>query len=328
MLDNEKLEYIEDVELNELIGKEIHDDFYAILKDKNDLVKDKSFELYSNQIAIKFFKVYENYIQWHMLDSTGIGYFHFDKYESFDQAIDEWIKYLVQDVTERFSYNTKIKDPCIYVRLVENPSRIELINKKIMLNMKEAVEKLELLNYEIDDNEPLVFLDLETTGLGLDTNRVVEIAAVQYEDNDPNKGIYRKFHSYVRPAGKKMTAKATEINRITDEMLIDKPLFRDIAQEVSNFVANKQIVAHNANFDLKFLNRELSKARKPLVYQMICTMELSWNRVDTDSYSLENLASLLDIGPDKNQKMHSALVDVEVTAKLFNYLNSIKHINI
>jgi DNA polymerase III subunit epsilon len=102
--------------------------------------------------------------------------------------------------------------------------------------------------------------DTETTGLDpLDSHRVVEIGAVELVNRSPTG---QTFHRYLCPQ-RAMPADALAVHALAAEFLADKPLFAAIADEFLTFVGDAPLVAHNAGFDIAFLNAELKGAGKP-----------------------------------------------------------------
>ena len=99
-----------------------------------------------------------------------------------------------------------------------------------------------------------IVLDTETTGLSVkDGHRVIEIGCIEMDNLVPTKNV---FHCYLNPE-RKVSEKALEIHGYTDEFLLDKRKFKDIADEFLKFIKDKNIIIHNAEFDLSHLNNEL-----------------------------------------------------------------------
>ena len=105
-----------------------------------------------------------------------------------------------------------------------------------------------------------IVLDTETTGLNpLGGDRVVEIGGVELVNHIPTG---RHFHKYVNPE-RQMTEDAFRVHGLSDEFLRDKPRFADVADEMQVFFGEATLIAHNAPFDMQFLNFELEKVRRP-----------------------------------------------------------------
>ena len=99
-----------------------------------------------------------------------------------------------------------------------------------------------------------VILDTETTGLFVkDGHRIVEIGCIELEDLVPTKNI---FHCYLNPE-RKVSEKALEVHGYTDEFLSKQKKFSEVVDDFLNFIENKKLVIHNAEFDVSHLNNEL-----------------------------------------------------------------------
>ena len=104
-----------------------------------------------------------------------------------------------------------------------------------------------------------IFLDIETTGLSFkDNHKIVEIACVETLDLIPTKKV---FHKIINP-NRSVPDEAFKIHGFSTEFLKDKPSFSEIAEEFLNFIKNKDLIIHNASFDIPFLNHELSLIKK------------------------------------------------------------------
>ena len=106
-----------------------------------------------------------------------------------------------------------------------------------------------------------IFLDTETTGLSFkDGHKIVEIACIETQDLIPTKKV---FHKLINPK-RNMPEEAFKIHGFSKEFLSNKETFDQIADEFLNFIRGKKIIIHNANFDLSFLNGELSEIKKKI----------------------------------------------------------------
>ena len=99
-----------------------------------------------------------------------------------------------------------------------------------------------------------VILDTETTGLDPKQNRVVEIGCIELVNSIATG---REYHTYIRPDDDYMPAEAFAVHGISQEFLSDKPRFGEIVKDFLAFLEHGRIVAHNAEFDMGFLNAEL-----------------------------------------------------------------------
>jgi len=168
-----------------------------------------------------------------------------------------------------------------------------------------------LLDTPVDETFFLV-LDLETTGLSPQDERVCEIAMIGYKDF---KQIY-SFATLINP-GKHIPAKITEINRIDDNMVKDKPYFYEIIPNIIEVFQNAVLVGHNIQFDINFLTAEFDRAG--FIFPKILfidTLYMARNLGNFSDNKLGNVAKNLDIS---NQNWHRALSDVEMTYKIFEH---------
>ena len=160
-----------------------------------------------------------------------------------------------------------------------------------------------------------VILDTETTGLSVkDGHRVVEIGCMELENLIPTKKI---FHCYLNPE-RKVSEKALKIHGYTDEFLSDKQKFKEIADEFLNFIKNKKIIIHNAQFDISHLNNELSLIGKNKINKdlIIDTLEIAREKFPGAGISLDALCKRYNIDNSRRKK-HTALIDCELLTKVY-----------
>ena len=167
--------------------------------------------------------------------------------------------------------------------------------------------------------EPLVILDFETTGLSPDFSRIIEVGAVLIEENR----IVDSFSQLMNP-GFYIPPVITGITGITNKMVEDKPSPESVMPLLHRFIGKRQIMAHNASFDKKFLLAEMSRVDLVVRNPFLCTLKLSRRLIhDSCSYSLGNLAGYLGLDTDDIGQMHRALDDVKVTFQLWKYLQNV-----
>ena len=157
-----------------------------------------------------------------------------------------------------------------------------------------------------------VILDTETTGLSVkDGHRVVEIGCRELENLIPTKKI---FHCYLNPE-RKVSEKALKIHGYTDEFLSDKQKFKEIADEFLDFIKEKKIIIHNAEFDLAHLNNELSLIGKSKIVKdnIVDTLEIAREKFPGSGVSLDALCKRYHIDNSRRTK-HTALIDCELLA--------------
>lgn len=163
----------------------------------------------------------------------------------------------------------------------------------------------------------VVCLDTETTGLSPESDRIVQIACVEVMEG---WRIGRKKSWLVDP-GVVIPAEATRVHGITNEMVAEAPSFRDIAKELLEFLGISPIVAHNAKFDIDFVNAELQRAGSPtLPNEVIDTVPLLRRAVGTGRATLDAGCRFFGIPLDVRKDRHDALIDAELLAELYGYL--------
>lgn len=165
-----------------------------------------------------------------------------------------------------------------------------------------------VLQQSISHSE-FVVIDIETTGLKPGPAAITEIAAVRLE----NGRLGAEFHSLVNP-GRRIPAAITRLTGITDDMLRDQPRIDDVFPQLRTFLGSAVLVAHNADFDLSFLNFDARRFfSAPLLNSSLCTLRLA-RRLLTGSRSLDAVAASLGVScPDR----HRALGDARITAEVF-----------
>ena len=160
-----------------------------------------------------------------------------------------------------------------------------------------------------------IILDTETTGLSVkDGHRIVEIGCIELNNLVPTKNI---FHCYLNPE-RKVSEKAFEVHGYSDKFLSDKKKFFEIADEFLNFIKDKKIVIHNAEFDISHLNNELAIAGKTEINKesTVDTLDIARNKFPGSGISLDALCKRFRIDNSKREK-HSALIDCELLAKVY-----------
>ena len=159
-----------------------------------------------------------------------------------------------------------------------------------------------------------VVLDTETTGLSIkDGHKIVEIGCIELKDLVPTKN---KFHCYLNPQ-RKVSEKALEVHGYTDEFLSTKKKFQEIVDDFLNFIKDKRLVIHNAEFDLSHLNNELKLlGKEPIKNDIVDTLILARNKFPGSSLSLDALCKRYRID-NSNRAKHTALVDCDLLAKVY-----------
>ena len=159
-----------------------------------------------------------------------------------------------------------------------------------------------------------IVLDTETTGISIkDGHRIIEIGCVELDDLIPTQN---KFHCYVNPE-RKVSEKAFEVHGYSDKFLSDKKKFSEISDEFLEFIKDKRLIIHNAEFDLSHLNNELKILGKDKIQnEVIDTLTLAREKFPGSSISLDALCKRYRIDNSKRTK-HTALVDCDLLAKVY-----------
>ena len=160
-----------------------------------------------------------------------------------------------------------------------------------------------------------IIFDTETTGLDSRTDRIIEIGGVELFNHFPTG---RTFHMYVNPAGQKVHPDALAVHGITDEFLADKPPFADVAAPMLEFFGDAKWIAHNANFDMGFINAELARLGMPSILpeMVIDTLSLARRKNPMGPNSLDALCRRYGIDNTHRTK-HGALLDSELLAEVY-----------
>ena len=159
-----------------------------------------------------------------------------------------------------------------------------------------------------------IVLDTETTGISIkDGHRIVEIGCIELENLIPTK---KKFHFYLNPE-RKVSEQAFQIHGYSDEFLSKQIKFSEICQKFLDFIKDKRLIIHNAEFDLSHLNNELSLLGESAISnEVVDTLILARNKFPGSSVSLDALCKRYRIDNSKRVQ-HTALIDCDLLAKVY-----------
>ena len=159
-----------------------------------------------------------------------------------------------------------------------------------------------------------IVLDTETTGLLVkDGHRIVEIGCIELENLVPTKN---KFHCYLNPE-RKVSEKALEVHGYSDDFLSKQSKFAEIVEEFLQFIKDKKIIIHNAEFDLGHLNNELELlGKKKIDNEIVDTLALARDKFPGSPSSLDALCKRFRIDNSKRTQ-HTALIDCDLLAKVY-----------
>lgn len=160
-----------------------------------------------------------------------------------------------------------------------------------------------------------IVLDTETTGFDPESgDRIVEIGAVELNRHVPTGNTY---HQYINPE-RSMPREAFEVHGLDDDFLRGKPVFREIVKDFVEFIGDAKLVIHNAAFDIKFLNAELSwVGYPPLPWERaIDTLDIARRKFPGSPASLDALCRRYGID-NSARTLHGALLDSQILAEVY-----------
>ena len=159
-----------------------------------------------------------------------------------------------------------------------------------------------------------IVLDTETTGISTkEGHRIVEIGCIELENLIPTKN---RFHCYLNPE-RKVSEKALEVHGYTDEFLAKQKKFSDIGEQFLEFIKNKRLIIHNADFDLGHLNNELAIfGKRKIDNEIIDTLILARDKFPGSPVSLDALCKRYRIDNSKRTQ-HTALIDCDLLTKVY-----------
>ena len=161
-----------------------------------------------------------------------------------------------------------------------------------------------------------IVFDTETTGLDpFSGDRLVEIGAVELINHIPTG---KEYHQYINPM-RSMSEEVIKVHGLTEEFLSDKPTFEEICDEFLSFIgSDSMLVAHNAPFDIKFLNCQLRELNKPIIddSRVIDTVVIARKKFPGFRVNLDELCRRFNIDNSK-RTVHGALLDSQLLADVY-----------
>ncbi len=163
-----------------------------------------------------------------------------------------------------------------------------------------------------------IVLDTETTGLSYNKgDRIIEIGCLELFDKIPTGN---QLHVYINPQ-KFICEESIRIHGLTEDFLKNKPLFNDISDQLLDFINKDPIVAHNASFDMGFLNNELNLIGLPVFQNtVIDTLKIARKLYPSSPASLNALCRRFKINIT-HRELHGALKDADLLAKVYYFLS-------
>ena len=159
-----------------------------------------------------------------------------------------------------------------------------------------------------------IILDTETTGISVqEGHRIVEIGCIELENLIPTKN---KFHCYLNPE-RIVSEKAFKVHGYSDEFLSSQKKFNEIGDQFLEFIKDKRLIIHNAEFDLAHLNNELKLfGKKKIDNEIVDTLVLARDKFPGSPASLDALCKRFRIDNSKRTQ-HTALIDCDLLAKVY-----------
>lgn len=161
-----------------------------------------------------------------------------------------------------------------------------------------------------------IVFDTETTGFRPEEGeRVIEIGAIEMVNRIATG---KTFHEYLDPEGREVNPGAFEVHGLSNEFLKGKKTFAQIADAFLTFIDGAYLVAHNAPFDVNFINHELARLEKPPIDEamVIDTLQIARKKHPLAQNSLDRLCDRYKIDNTKRTK-HGALLDSELLAEVY-----------
>ena len=161
-----------------------------------------------------------------------------------------------------------------------------------------------------------IVVDIETTGLDPKKgDKIIEIACLELINHIPTD---KYFHEYVNPNGKEISEGAFKVHGISNDFLNEKPIFDEVADNFLEFIADSPVLAHNASFDVGFLNHELSLESKKLIAddKVIDTLVIARAKHPGMPNNLDALCRRYNIAEQK-RGLHDAKSDCELLAQVY-----------
>ena len=167
------------------------------------------------------------------------------------------------------------------------------------------------------DSSRLVVLDTETTGLDAKSgHRIIEIGCVELIER---RLTGNNLHIYLQP-DRDIDAGAMAVHGITNEFLIDKPRFANIIDELKAYLVGAELIIHNADFDVGFLEHEFSLCNQPMVLSEVCkvtdTLAMARQQFPGQRNNLDTLCKRLGVN-NSHRTLHGALLDSEILADVY-----------
>jgi DNA polymerase-3 subunit epsilon len=160
-----------------------------------------------------------------------------------------------------------------------------------------------------------IIFDTETTGLDSREDRIIEIGGVELANRFPTG---KTFHVFINPQGRAVHPDALAIHGISNERLANEQTFPEIAEKFMEFIDGAKLIAHNANFDMGFINAEFARLGHPAIgsERVIDSLALARRKHPMGPNSLDALCRRYGIN-NSHRTFHGALLDSQLLAEVY-----------
>jgi DNA polymerase III subunit epsilon len=178
--------------------------------------------------------------------------------------------------------------------------------------------------------DPFVAIDVETTGLSpAKGHRIVSLALMRFGAIGGNAQTDVECLHLVFNPGRKSEPRAAEIHGLADDFLSRQDRFADHASAIAEFISEANLVGHNVDFDLGFLDSEMRRCGIEPTYRMsTCTMTIFRSRHRGEKASLDNVAQRFGIDVSARARHHGALIDAAIAAQVYAVLKGGIHLSV
>lgn len=202
------------------------------------------------------------------------------------------------------------------VQITEKKSRKKKKSQRIAMSPEQVAEHIVITSAnKTYHGQRQLILDTETTGFfHANGDRIIEVGAIEMINR---KLTGSSIHIYIQP--EKEVGESVTVHGITDEFLLDKPIFSEVAQILYDYLRGAEIIAHNASFDMNFLDMEFEQVglgKLSDVCSVTDTLAMAKAKHGGQRNSLDALVKRYEI-PERDRTFHGALLDAEILADVY-----------
>ncbi|MBP2606061.1 DNA polymerase III subunit epsilon [Acinetobacter calcoaceticus] len=233
-----------------------------------------------------------------------------------DWLLDDPFGFDMAEVTEEDNINLEQPEEVEMIIVEEEVIEVEPAEQEIKQPINNIHPQVVVTEAKLQLQGPRqLILDTETTGFYFqDGDRIIEVGAIEMINR---KLTGSSIHIYINP--QKPVGDSENIHGISDNFLKDKPLYADIADTLFDYLKGAEIIAHNATFDMNFLDMEFRRAGLPAlseVCEVTDTLALAKSKHPGQKNSLDALVRRYEI-PARDRTFHGALLDAEILSDVY-----------